>query len=129
METRDEIERIATLIVDSAFAVHRTLGPGLLESAYQVCLRHELLKRGLTVRSEVALPIVYDGIDVGVGYRVDMIVHGSVVVEHKTVQALSPVHAAQLITYLKLSGLHLGFLINWNVPRIKDGVRRFVYQL
>lgn len=122
----DQIESIASEIVDSALEVHRELGPGLLESAYQLCLDHVLRKRGISVRREVAVPVLFQGVRLDAGYRIDMIVGESVVVENKAVQQITPVHVAQLITYLKLSGLRLGFLINWNVHRIKDGLKRVI---
>jgi GxxExxY protein len=123
------MEQIATVIVDSAYTVHRSLGPGLLESTCQTCLGYELTKRGLNLRNEVLLPVNYDGLQIDAGYRIDLIVEDLILVENKSVQALAPIHQAQMITYLKLSGLKLGFLFNWNVPRIKDGIRRFVYHL
>jgi GxxExxY protein len=126
---RVALEELAAEVVDGAFKVHRELGPGLLESAYQACLTHVLLKRSVPVRCEVLLPLIFDGARVDAGYRIDMIVADSILVENKAVQALAPVHQAQLLTYLKLSGLNLGFLINWNVHRLKDGIRRVVYRL
>jgi len=128
-DLRERIERVATELVDSCVAVHRELGPGLLESVYQVCLAHELRSRGLPVDTEVALPICYRGTVIESGFRIDMVISGLVLVENKSVQTLLPVNEAQLITYLKLSGHKLGFLINWNVPLIKDGIRRLVYRL
>jgi len=128
-DLRERIERVATELVDSCVAVHRELGPGLLESVYQVCLAHELRSRGLAVETEVALPICYRGTVIESGFRIDMVISGLVLVENKSVQTLLPVNEAQLITYLKLSGHKLGFLINWNVPLIKDGIRRLVYRL
>ncbi len=126
MNSRDEIETVATGIVDALYTVHRELGPGLLESTYQVCLAHELRKRGMTIRCEVPMRVVYDGIEIDVGYRVDMLVEGAILVENKVVQALSSIHDAQLLTYLRLAGLKIGFLVNWNVPLIKHGIRRLV---
>ncbi len=123
---RMDVEEIATQIVDSAFKVHSALGPGLLESAYQTCLAYELRQRGLLVETEVPLPVRYGEIAIEAGYRLDMLVAASVIVENKAVQSLAPIHEAQLLTYLKLSNLSLGFLINWNVPLIKDGVKRMV---
>ena len=127
--TREAIEAIATQIVDASLYVHRQLGPGLLESTYQTCLAHELRKRGMSVECEVALPVCYDGIEIEAGYRVDMLIEDLVFIENKAVQSILPVHEAQLLTYLKLSNRQLGFLINWNVPRIKDGIKRMVNQL
>ena len=110
-----EIEEVATAIVDAAVKVHKALGPGLLESAYQHCLTYELRKRGLKVETEVPLPIVYDGQRFDIGYRMDMLVENCIVVENKTVDQLAPIHEAQLLTYLKLRDCRLGFLLNWNV--------------
>ena len=121
-----EIEEVATAIVDAAVKVHKALGPGLLESAYQHCLAYELRKRGLKVETEVPLPIVYDGQRFDIGYRIDMLVENSVIVENKTVDQLAPIHEAQLLTYLKLRDCRLGFLLNWNVTLMKHGIRRKV---
>jgi len=123
---RHILEKWATQIVDSIFKVHTSLGPGLLESAYQVSLAYELTKRGLEVQTEVPQPIIYDTVKLDIGYRLDMLVNHTIVIENKTVDALLPVHQAQLITYLKLSGLKLGFLVNWNSTKIKDGIHRIV---
>jgi len=106
--------------------VHRHLGPGLLESAYQTCLARELTLRGIPFESEVPLPLSYKGSQVECGYRLDLLVDGKVVVELKAVDALLPVHEAQLMTYLRLSGCRVGLLINWHVPVLKDGVKRRV---
>jgi GxxExxY protein len=129
MKTREEIERIATILVDSFIQVHRALGPGLLESTYQACLAHELRLRGINVRCEVAMPVICRGIEMDVGYRVDMLVEEAIMVENKSMQDLHPIHEAQLLTYLKLSGHKLGFLVNWNVILIKDGFRRIANNL
>ena len=120
------IEEVATTIVDAAIKVHRTLGPGLLESAYQACLSHELRKRGLTVDCEIQFPVIYDGIEIDNGYRVDMLVQGCVLVENKTVDRLLAIHDAQLLTYMKLGGYKLGFLLNWKVTLMKHGIRRLI---
>jgi GxxExxY protein len=125
--TSVQVEEIASQIVDSALKVDRALGPGLLESAYQACLAHDLRKRGRRVECEVPLPVKFDGELIEVGYRVDMRVDGIILVENKTVEELLPVHQAQLLTYLKLSGLSLGFLINWNVSILRDGLKRVVF--
>ena len=125
-KTRQEIEQIAELVVDAMLKVHRALGAGLLESTYQVCLAHELRCRGIEVACEVALPVSYGGIEIDAGYRIDMLVAECIIIENKSVQALAPIHEAQLLTYLKLSGHRLGFLVNWNVPLIKDGMKRMV---
>jgi GxxExxY protein len=119
-----DIEFIAKEIVDSAIHVHRALGPGLFESTYQKCLVFELRKRGFSVDCEVVLPIVYEGNTIESGYRLDMLVDHSVVIENKTVDALLPIHATQLLTYLRLGGFHLGFLINWKVDLLKKGIKR-----
>lgn len=125
-EKTADIEEVAKAIVDSAIRVHRTLGPGLLESAYQVCLAHELRKRGLHVDCEVPLPVVYDGVQIDVGYRIDMIIENCVIVENKTMERILPIHEAQLVTYLKLGHYKLGFLLNWKVAMMKDGIKRMI---
>ncbi len=113
-------------IIGGAIEVHKHLGPGLLESVYRDCLRHELGLRGLAVEKEVALPLGYKGIEISSGYRVDLMVQQRVIVELKAVDTLLPVFTAQLLSYLRLSGLKLGLLINFNVTQLKDGVRRVV---
>jgi len=128
-KSKEEIELVATQLVDSMLAVHRELGPGLLESTYQACLAYELRDRGIEVRCEVELPVKYKGLDIEAGYRIDMLVADCIVIENKSVQALVPLHEAQLLTYMKLSGCRLGFLVNWNVPLIKDGIKRIVNKL
>jgi GxxExxY protein len=115
---------IAKDVVDAAFKIHTTLGPGLLESAYEACLAHELTKRGYQVERQTPQPIVYDGLQIEVGYRLDILVNGEVILELKAVEQLLPIHHAQLMTYLKLSGKTLGLLINFNVPVIKAGIKR-----
>jgi GxxExxY protein len=124
-----DIEGIAREIVDSAIKVHRALGPGLLESACQKRLAYELRKRGLHVECEVMLPVTYDGLEIDAGYRIDMLVEGCVIVENKVVEKLLPIHQAQLVTYLKLRDCRLGFLLNWNVPLMKQGIKRMVNKL
>jgi len=124
-----DTEDVARMIVDAAIKVHRTLGPGLLESAYQQCLAYELRKRGLKVDCEVALPVIYDGINIDAGYRIDMLIEDMVIIENKTVDHLLPVHTAQLLTYLKLRDCHLGFLLNWNSVLMKTGIKRIVNNL
>jgi GxxExxY protein len=128
-KSKEEVELVATQLVDSMLAVHRELGPGLLESTYQACLAYELRERGIEVRYEVELPVKYKGLEIEAGYRIDMLVADSIVIENKSVQALVPIHEAQLLTYMKLSGCRLGFLVNWNVPLIKDGIKRIVNKL
>ena len=125
-DSKNKYESIAKQIVDGAIKVHKTLGPGLLESAYQVCFAYELRNRGLQVDCEVSQPVQYEAIQFEAGYRIDMLVDGLVIIENKCVQELLPVHQAQLLTYLKLADCRLGFLINWNVPLIKDGIKRMV---
>jgi GxxExxY protein len=120
------INSITEQIIGAAIEIHRALGPGLLESAYLACLLFELGQRGLQCRSEVSLPVVYKGVRLDCGYRIDLIVEETVIVELKAVEKLLPVHDAQLITYLKLTGKPIGLLINFNVPLLKDGVRRLV---
>jgi GxxExxY protein len=121
-----ETDAIARAVVDAAYRVHTALGPGLLESVYEVCLARELRKRGLKVETQVSVPIAYDGVRLSAGLRLDMLVGGAVVVEIKAVETLNPVCKAQLLTYLKLTGHRLGLLINFDVPRIRDGIKRLV---
>jgi GxxExxY protein len=120
-----DVEALARAIVDAGLKVHRTLGPGLLESAYEHCLAHELGTRFIPFRRQVALPIVYEGLQLDAGYRLDLVVGDAVIIEIKAVDALTRLHEAQLLTYLKLSGLRLGFLMNFNVELFKHGLRRF----
>ncbi len=122
-------ERVATIVVDSAVKVHRALGPGLLESAYEQCLAYELRQRGLQVDCQVELPLTYEGLSVDAGYRIDMVVANCVIVENKTVERLLPVHAAQLLTYLKLGGWKVGLLVNFNESLLKKGITRLVLGL
>ncbi len=121
-----DIEAAGADIVDASIKVHRALGPGLLESAYQACLAYELGKRGHTVSTEVILPVVYDGQRIDAGYRIDMLVDDCVIIENKAVEDLLPIHEAQLLTYLKLRDCRLGFLLNWNVKLMKNGIKRMV---
>lgn len=123
MSQRD-IEEVAKILIDAAIKVHRALGPGLLESAYQICLAYELRKRGLRVECEVPQPVEYDGQLLETGYRIDMIVEGMIIVENKAVEALLPIHQAQLLTYMRLRKCTLGFLLNWHVTLLKDGIKR-----
>lgn len=119
-----ETDHLARSVVDSAFRVHNTLGPGLLESVYESCLEHELRKRGHSVRRQVVVPVVYDGVRIDEGFRLDLLVENTIVIEIKAVERSLPVFEAQLLTYLKLTRLRLGFLINFNVAQIKEGLRR-----
>lgn len=120
---------VGKMIVDCAFRVHQALGPGLLESTYEACLEYELLQAGLKVESQRGLPVVYKEVRLECGYRIDLLVENKVIIEIKSVEALNDVHLAQIITYLKLSGCKLGYLINFNVKLIKDGIRRVVNNL
>ncbi|GIK37583.1 MAG: hypothetical protein BroJett011_14160 [Chloroflexota bacterium] len=124
-----DIEEVARNIVDSAIKVHRALGPGLLESAYQHCLIYELRKRSFEVKHELVLPVVYDGQQLDAGYRLDMLVEDCIIIENKAVDQLLPIHEAQLLTYLKLRNCQLGFLLNWNVVLMKNGIKRMVNNL
>lgn len=117
---------ISGQVVNAAMKVHTLLGPGLLESAYEACLAYELSQRGLAVQTQVELPIQYGDMQLDAGYRLDMLVEETVIVELKAVEKMIPVYQAQLLSYLKLSGLHVGLLINFNVPRLKDGIKRMV---
>jgi GxxExxY protein len=118
------LDRVARCVVDAGLKVHRALGPGLLESAYEACLVHELLKRGVAVQRQVSLPVAYDGLELDAGYRLDLLVADEVIVEVKAVESLSRLHEAQILTYLKLSRRRLGFLMNFNTCLFKEGVRR-----
>ena len=120
------INEITGAIVNSAMKVHTLLGPGLLESAYQACLAHELRGRGFEVAVEVPLSVVYDGHKLEVGYRIDLVVAGRVVVEVKSVDALHPIHEAQLLSYIRLSGIRVGLLINFNGRVLRTGVKRYI---
>src|SRR5579864_4536995 len=127
MEEREERERLNEIterIIGAAIAVHRALGPGLLESAYEACLVFELAERGLSVEQQKPLPLVYKGVKVECGYRLDLLVEGAVIVEVKAVDELAPIHDAQLLSYLKISGCRVALLINFNVRVLKDGLRR-----
>ena len=121
-----EIEELSRNLVDSAFKVHQTLGPGLLESVYEACLCVELKKRGIRYKSQAQIPLVYEGVSIDAGLRLDLLVESSIILETKSVERLLPVHQSQLLTYLKLADLHLGLLINFNVALLKQGVRRII---
>lgn len=114
------------VVIGSAIDVHRALGPGLLESAYQECLCHELRQRGVAFTRELTLPIRYKDVTVDCGYRIDLLVESSLVVEIKSTSAITAIHRAQLLTYMKLGGWRLGLLINFNVPALKSGIRRLI---
>jgi GxxExxY protein len=121
-----EAERVGKAVLNAAFKVHTALGPGLLESVYETCVAFELTQSGLRAPTQVALPVTYQGIKMDAGLRPDMIVEESVIVEFKSVETMHPIFDAQLITYLKLTGICLGFLINFNVIHLKDGIKRIV---
>ncbi len=122
----DREEEIGKMIVHSAFQVHKALGPGLLERVYEICLAHELTKLGLNVSRQVNIPIIYDGISFEDGLRVDMMAENCIIIETKAVLEINPVWQAQILSHLKLTGHNLGYLINFNVTLIKDGIKRFV---
>ena len=126
MMTENEISKI---VVDCAIKIHKNLGPGLLESAYEECMYYELKKFGLTVDKQKALPLVYEDIKLEIGYRIDLIIENKVIVEIKSVDTLNDVHLAQILTYIKLSQCKLGLLINFNVAFLKNGIRRVVNNL
>ena len=121
-----EIDKIGKQIVDAAYTVHKNLGPGLLEKVYEVCFCHELSKRGLRYRRQVDIPIVYDSLSFDEGLRLDVLVEDCIICELKALENVNPVWEAQILSHLKLTGLRLGYLINFNVPFIKQGIRRFV---
>ncbi len=126
MAERDQLNKITEIIIGSAIQVHRTLGPGLLESAYESCLAYELRKRGLRVEQQRPVPLVYEEVKLDCGYRMDLLVEHAVVVEIKSIEALAPIHEAQTLSYLRLSGARLALLINFNVTILRDGIRRFI---
>lgn len=121
-----ELENIGKVIVNSAYIVHKELGPGLLEKVYEICLAHEIKKAGIDVVRQLEIPIVYDGITFDEGLRLDLLVGNEVIVEIKAVELVNPVWQAQIISHLKLTGKELGYLINFNVPLIKNGIQRFI---
>jgi GxxExxY protein len=122
----EKIEEIASVIVNAAFKVHKELGPGLLEKVYEACLAYEIEKAGLIVKRQVDIPIMYDGIQLNERLRLDLIVENLVIVETKAVEIVNPVWQAQIISHLRLTNSELGFLINFNVPLIKNGIKRFI---
>lgn len=121
-----DVEKVGKAILDAAFKVHTALGPGLLEMVYETTTAYEVRKSGLIVATQVSLPIFYDGQELASGLRLDMLVEKCVIVELKSVETMNPVYEAQIMTYLRLSGVRLGFLINFNVKHLKDGIKRFV---
>jgi GxxExxY protein len=122
----EDVEQVGREVVDAALAVHRELGPGLLESVYTACLARELTKRGVAVETEKSVPVVYAGERLDTGLRLDLVAGGCVIVETKSVEKLLPVHEAQLLTYLKLAEVRLGLLTNFNVSLLKQGIKRMV---
>ena len=117
---------IGHAIIGSAIRVHTKIGPGLLESAYELCLSHELSRQGLAIRAQVGIPVRYDDLVIEIGYRIDLLVNDRVVVELKSVEAILPVHRGQLLSYLRLGGFKLGYLLNFNVAYMRDGITRLV---
>lgn len=124
-----DLDVLGTSIIGAAIHVHKVLGPGLLESAYQKGLEYELQKSGLHVLCEVDLPVRYESVRINAGYRIDMLIENSIIIENKTVEHIRPVHEAQLLTYLKMKGCRLGYLLNWHVPVMKDGIKRMANHL
>ena len=122
----DDVEKVVSQVVDAALAVHRATGPGLLEGVYEACLCHELSKRGFRFERQRSWPIVYDGVRLDVGLRLDLLVEDCVIVELKAVDQMTPLLDAQLLTYLKLTGKRVGLLINFNVPLLKHGIKRLI---
>ena len=125
----DDLKKITEAIIGGAISVHRALGPGLLESTYEICLVHELSKQGLDVERQKPLPVAYGDVKLDAGYRIDLLVEDKVIVELKAVDRIEPVHKAQLLSYLKLSGCKVGLLINFNVTILKKGICRLVHNL
>lgn len=126
MDTAGELNGLSEQVIGAAIAVHRALGPGLLESAYEACLEFELIDRGFRVERQHPLPVLYRGVRVDCGFRIDLLVNESLILELKSVERLERIHQAQLHTYLRLTGLHLGLLINFNVLKLTDGIKRVV---
>ncbi len=121
-----DINKVTEKIIGSAIEVHKQLGPGLLESAYEECLFYELFTNGLDVKKQLALPLVYKNVKLDAGYRIDLLVENKVIVEIKAVDAIADIHKAQLMTYMKLANIKIGLLINFNVTRLKDGITRWI---
>ena len=124
-----DVNKISREVVDAAMKVHTVLGPGLMENAYEACLMYELGKRNLQVKAQVSLPIYYENIKIDAGYRLDLLIEDTVIVELKAVESILPIHEAQLLSYLKLSDKRLGLLINFNVVHLKNGIKRMVNNL
>ena len=117
---------IGSLVLNAAFQVHKELGPGLLESTYEHCLAFEFLSQGLNIETQLALPVIYKAVKLDCGYRIDIRVEGKVIIEVKSVESLNDIYLAQVLTYMKLSGCKLGYLLNFNVKQLKDGIKRIV---
>lgn len=128
MQNKDQLNKLGGIILDSAIDVHRELGPGLLESAYELALARELTLRGIDVKSQIPVELTYKEISIGKAYLMDILVENEIIIEIKSVEIMNPIYTAQLITYLKLADKNLGYLINFNVPLLKDGVKRIVHQ-
>ena len=122
----EKLNQITYEIIGAAYKVHSELGPGLLESAYEVCLEYELLKKGFKVERQKPLPVIYEDVKLDAGYRIDLLVEDAVIVELKAVEEIAPIHQAQIMTYLKLSELKLGLLMNFNVTDMKKGIKRII---
>jgi len=121
-----DINKLSNRIIGAAIEVHKTLGPGLLESAYEQCLCHELSLRGLSFERQKELPVIYRGLKLDCGYRLDIVVEDAIILELKSCEKIEPIHKAQLLTYLRLSGISLGLILNFNVPAMRDGIVRIV---
>ena len=127
MKGNIQFEELSKVVIGCALEVHRELGPGLLESAYEQCLAHELRLRGIPFELQKVMPVDYKGVQIDCGYRLDLLVDGQLIIELKAVAAIEPIHEAQILTYLKLAKVKTGLLINFNVPLLKDGIQRFVF--
>ena len=127
--TPTELNEITGKIIEFSIKVHRALGPGMLEGAYEICLSHELVQHGFRIERQKKLPILYDGVRLDAGYRIDLLVNDSVIVEVKAVERLHPIHEAQLLSYLRMTDVKLGLLINFNMKMLRDGVKRVVNNL
>lgn len=121
-----EINELSGVVIDAAMKVHTALGAGLLEHVYKACLRHELMRRGIHVRSEVTLPVFYDGITIDIGYRLDLLVEDRIIIELKSVEQITSLHRAQLLTYLKLARKTVGLIVNFNTPHLRNGIVRLI---
>jgi len=126
MLEREKLNEISKIIVDACYSVHKEMGPGLLESVYELCLLKELSLKGVYVQSQVSIPLIYKGFELSKDFRIDILVENEIILELKAVDLIIPVHKAQIISYLKLADKRLSFLINFNVPLIKDGIQRIV---